>query len=402
MGIFRTVILLLLLSVTLTAQTVYNNDFSRFDNVGDAVLYLGFSPTMHSGDATNDSLFEDMSGNGYDFAVGGWTYVQLLDSVTTLYGNPFIENGSSLSFLGAHYLSKAGAAMYNPEDGDFTIAITWYIRASGDSRIFGRHFNNSYWAFETTRRPGWELRESSGAWNAYLNDNTQYKQLTGAASAGYAGGWLHIAVVVDETAETAKMYYNGVQVGSTLDITGLGTLANTTDAAYVGKGPLTNYGAGYIASFKMWDRVLTAQEVKADFSMPRGAVASQGNVTRNLDEWFLTAWSDTIAFPLSDATLGTNQEWKFTLSNKDTVTAWIGSRASAKSTVNIIPGGATFSGNTVYFGDGFSLSGDSLVIVFPADTASVDNYVLSKESISTATKKNFGKPFSNGFPKPFK
>lgn len=96
--------------------------------------------------------------------------------------------------------------------------------------------------------------------------------------------------------------------------------------------------------------------------------------------FFQTAYSDTLLIPLSDATLGSNQEWKFTLSNKDTVTAWIGSRASAKSTVKTIPGGATFGSNTVYFGDGFSLSGDSLVIAFPADTASVDNIVLSKAS----------------------
>lgn len=76
-------------------------------------------------------------------------------------------------------------------------------------------------------------------------------------------GWFHLALTWSKSADEVKMYYNGVQQGTTQ--TGLGTWGSTLESGYCNlgcyQGPLFHW-SGWLAHAAAWNTPLAASEIE--------------------------------------------------------------------------------------------------------------------------------------------
>lgn len=350
----------------LNAQTIFTETFSDFRrSSGFLNLYIA--------DSTSETPTEDLGTGSRDL---------------TEIGDVVYELGSGLKVGGFHgtgwattdyFLSANGTGN---ADTHFSIGV-WFRRdntANPNANMYlinnsdGGTLNNwaliyhntsqtfrfVIWISNTAYNLNWHT-SGSAFWNAYFD-----------------GNWHYVVCVHDGS--TTEMYIDGVK--STNSVSASGSVDD--DGARLSLGLIYNFNInpwlGELEQFFVSDTSLTAGQVRAVNGLPENWQYSNGNFERTLSNFYVTGWTDTILVPLSNSSLSSAQEWVLTSSNLDTVIAWIGSKSSAKSTKRTIGGGATFTSTVTYFGDGFDLNSDSLVVVFPADTASIDNIVLKKES----------------------
>ena len=373
----RSIFFILLFSFNfLFSQTVFTDNFDSFYNIdttGQISSYL-FS------DANEGDLNLDLKGTN-DLSLTGWaSHAVLLDSL--LGSSILVNNASSLSFSDDHNLYVT-TDDFKPGTGDFTLVaiiktpptLTTYKTIFNGGLVFG----TSYQAYSlhlnaTAQLTAW-ITDGSVAYmnkNASISANTNYVLVFSVDRDGEQFVTSNQVKVITQTTTNST----DIQPNQRFTI---GAKYNNTDDFI-----------GYITYIAYYDRALSEDEAKKIGYLGNNWVSTNGNVSRNDFEFAQTAWSDTLCVPLPDATLGNNQEWVLTSSNIDDVTAWIGSRSSAKSVKKSITGGVSFASNTTYFGDGFSLVGDSLVVVFPADTASIDNIVLKKAQHHLKSSANRG------------
>lgn len=362
------------MSLSINAQIVFSDDMSKAKITIDSdSLMLLFVP---------DSSLGDISPFANTLTFNSFTDTNLVAN------SPLKDGGTTLQFDGTDdYISFTQALLnlgtnestvlyiVNPDDRishhgivakSFGSSNRWTasLRASGDGSDISYNMQGA--ALSSSDRPADYDTLLFAKYVAY------YQFDKGGAGEGY--------LTFTNNVQTSNSSGNNIGTQTNSDIVTIGRAREFS--SFPSSGFQNMYLDGYLAALAVVKDSISLRESKEWGIIPEGWVSTHGNVLRDLSvpEFFLTAFSDTLVVPLPNSTLGTNQEWKFTLSNIDTITAWIGSRASKKSVEKTIPGGAAFGSNTVYFGDGFSLSGDSLVISFPADTASVDNVVLSKAS----------------------
>lgn len=87
------------------------------------------------------------------------------------------------------------------------------------------------------------------------------------------GRWVHVAVVYDQAANNAKLYFNGVLVGTTT----YRDLTNTASRTWsLGYSPdATTYGwAGYQYGFRVWNEARTAQNILDNYKSHLGATTN--------------------------------------------------------------------------------------------------------------------------------
>lgn len=363
MKIIKYVLSTILLSFALTAQTILTENFNSFldtTSTANTVNLFNF-------DSTYSKMGIDYTSNSHDLT---WSVGAAAWRDSVFEGNPLIFGGLHHKMPATGYWSRTSESSQNPGSSKFFMLMIVKIdKALSQYDWFGKLvWSGTAWngfALSLTTTPRIEFTIGDGISHKVVQYNYNY----------IGQGWLAIAGV--QNADSAYIYINGEKVASALS-----TSYNiTTNLAYTLGG--RNYFGGRIAYFRQenYTNLTDAEKkIKEISSLATKWVSKNGNVTRDLSnpDFFLTAWSDTLCVPLPDATLGNNQEWVLTSSNIDDVTAWIGSRSSAKSVKKSIMGGVLFASNTTYFGDGFSLVSDSLVVVFPADTASIDNIVIKK------------------------
>lgn len=379
------IILMLLLTFGLYAQTVYTNTFDTFIGNKNADTQLQFIFSKQWQAAYGDSLHEDLSGNGYDAVLNGWTYAQLLDSSYSTGASFYnVSADSFLHFPGAttHYLTVPDQTVLNPQGGSFTMTFAGKFE-NYDGVTAPELFYKSGTALIRVRvlYPG--AATDPYIYLTLINDATtnvfNNLDITGAL---YTDSLIILSVVIDQPNTEVRTYVNGA-LKKTTDAPSLAGNIAPTGAWYIGRNTaaaLPFYGSMYYVSFA--NDKLTVPELQRETELVYNAIATNASVNRVYGQWFQTAWSDTIGFPLSDATLGNNQEWVLDVKSKDTdgsgsTNWWIGKKREPKTVVKTVNCSASFENDKVYFGDGFALSSDTLWVAF-ADTASVDNVVLSK------------------------
>ena len=376
----RLIIILLLCNLWINAQTVFSDSFNNFVPLDtSASAFWVFDGNYHI--VFGDSVKNDLAGTN-DLLLNGWAnYAAVADSLTD--SNPFYNGGNALKFSSTRYLKLAAGTTGDlaPGSGDFTIMASFKVdnlSAHRDPFGYGNTFATSEKQYAAQIRTNGELRFGiyDGSGGAYIDPSTfTYNTVS-------VGQVYQMVVSVDRDGQQT-LYVNGVaadsqSVTNSVDISGASQLFTISSANSILPFDGTIYNFGF------WDRAMSKQEVKKLWALPYGWISTNGNVLKTVSEsnFFATAFSDTLGIPLPDATLGANQEWVFDVKSKDTdgsgsTNWWIGKKREPKTVVKTVNCGASFANDKVYFGDGFALSSDTLWVAI-ADTASVDNVVLSK------------------------
>ncbi len=202
---------------------------------------------------------KDLSFNGnHGQAIGG---VSVVDS----------EMGKAFSFDGVNDKIDLG----NPADLQITGSLTmlaWvYNRdtTTDGGGLFCKKSANSWAGIDY----GF-VRRSPGSINFAVGDGVTTKCATASAT---QDTWERLAGVFDAAAQTVSIYKNGVLVAGPIATGGVtpktdGTLAIGGDWYSDGSSPYFN---GIIFDPRIYDRALTAAEIKSDYMLPQDAIFAQ-------------------------------------------------------------------------------------------------------------------------------
>lgn len=172
-------------------------------------------------------------------------------------------------------------------DGSFSVQV-WVKTLPGAAQgtpIIGNKKSDELQA------PGWQIfTRENGAWALNLSDGeAQYNYRPTARQAINDGQWHHILVSIERPKNEARMYLDGEAV-AIYNLENLGDLASPLRTIVGGSDEYFEWGSagqwkafnGYLDEVKIWNRVLPAAEVKAEWetffpdrSGPEPAMAPQ-------------------------------------------------------------------------------------------------------------------------------
>jgi hypothetical protein len=241
---------------------IYNRALSAAE-VGDVVSLAGWWPL----DENTGSKTVDRTGN----AATAGTYPQ-----ANLTGTAWTagESGSALSFNGTtSSVSSGNQWSTNFGSRSFSVATWFKSTASGWQRMVSKgNYGNT---------PGYLLQYNSGAVSFGLGatDSAAAHAAMATTATSYAdGAWHHAVAVVDRTANTVKIYVDGVAqqlvaaapycgsaTGSTLSISGCGLLDATTASplTFGSYNGTTEFFQGALDDIRVYQKALSAAEVAA-------------------------------------------------------------------------------------------------------------------------------------------
>jgi len=104
--------------------------------------------------------------------------------------------------------------------------------------------------------------------NAY-NDTSQISTSIQISS----NNWWNICGVFDWTNSVLTVYGNGGSVSSTTTLNLTGTITNTSALNLMRRGSSNNYATGKLSNLKIYDKALTAAEVKQNYDALKGRYA---------------------------------------------------------------------------------------------------------------------------------
>lgn len=178
--------------------------------------------------------------------------------------NVSFDANAQMTFDGTNDLiTLADAAHLKFSNGSFTVEQVLNINSiSGKQRTFSK--GSSGW----TR--GWHAAARPTQWEFELSDGVSTPGNGFLINTATTVGTNHVVWVI-ESAATAKLYVNGVQVGSTQTITESVDFATTTST--VGIGAFESGGEyfnGRIPYTRLYARALTASEIQQNFNAIKG------------------------------------------------------------------------------------------------------------------------------------
>jgi len=178
--------------------------------------------------------------------------------------NVSFDSNAQMTFDGTNDLiTLADAAHLKFSAGSFTIEqILTVTSIASKQRTFSK--GSSGWS------RGWHAAIRPTQWEFELSDGVSTPGNSFLINTATTVGTNHVAWVI-ENAATAKLYVNGVQVGSTQTITESVDFATTTST--VGIGAFESGGEyfnGKIPYTKLYARALTASEIQQNFNAVRG------------------------------------------------------------------------------------------------------------------------------------
>lgn len=362
-------LLFLLVSFSLFGQSVSitNSDVSNIANWTGANAAWIFGNSFHA--VYGDSAHKDLTANNFDLTYSWSTYAELVDSMGD--ASPVYSGDEALYFDGNDYL-VGDAGELSPGAGNATLCGWFKTSSSATMRIFNAQATN-YWI----------IRTNAGKLNGLINSTAGTTNITSTANIN-DGEWHFFAFVIDQTVDSElRLYINGASAATDVSLTG-GTINTSIAPPYIGRDAAgTQYFTGHIAAIYHFDSALSDADINRLYALGWNFVSTNGNVTRESPSAFYqTVYSDTIGIPLSDATLGTNQEFVFTSLLKDTDGAgtsnwWVGQKRLPKTSIKTITFGSSFVTKTAYFGDAISFSSDTLWVAV-SDTIIFDNIVVKR------------------------
>lgn len=205
-------------------------------------------------DETSGTTASDSSGNGRN---GTYT------NSPTLNQTALINEGASVDFDGTNDYVKYTLT------SNFTGSFTMECWINNDTYsaypgVFGG------WTANSTGDYGTNLQLSNtGAFdiNIARSNFTFWETNVGGYGSISTGTRYHVALVVDDTAHTAKLYINGTQTGST--ITGLGAVglaANNKEIRVGSLGAIGGYWNGKIQGFAVYNTALSGARISAHYN----------------------------------------------------------------------------------------------------------------------------------------
>lgn len=241
----------------------------------NACLALGATTNLQGEWAFNNAL-TDNSGNGNTltnnntatFVTDAPTFCLIDSDYSDATKSLDLEEGSS-QYASIADASQTGLAIA----GDITIEGWFKLESPGiGQRLVGKTKTNQY---------GYSFYlNSSNKLQFYYKDSSANKtriELDAALSGSQLTDWVHLAVAVDVSAETASFTINGVDGGSTtLAQTGATSIDNTGGDFAIGVRPdtLTAYFDGKTGLVRVWDTIRTTSEISANMCKVLGSTTN--------------------------------------------------------------------------------------------------------------------------------
>jgi len=174
-----------------------------------------------------------------------------------------------LSFAGDNDYGTAAKELLEQEDGELTVEM-WALPSNttaGYRRLFSSQSGSQK---IVVQQYGQELifyvEDVAGTGNA----------MASAVGVFDADMWVHIACVVDRTANLARIYKNGVQVGTPSDITGMGS-TSALEAVDIGRRNTNQeYFAGELGIVRVWYLARTPAQTLVSMATRRFGPATTG------------------------------------------------------------------------------------------------------------------------------
>lgn len=237
----------------------------------DLVLYYDFEET--AGSLLNDTSPYGNVNNGD--VVGNNMSLQTTESLNTGFSRAYLSNGTisgSPTYNNANYIAidqTPGNATRDaslPADlyfgtGDFTVSC-WTNLADppdGNNQVI---WGNVDWnRTQTTGRDGVTLFRSGSAIPGVYADNAEFRWFFGNDEADTWNHW-----VIAGTQGAVRVYYNGEQVGNTLEL--LGDVGHTTTPFVLGNNAIPGGSIGGVTDcrfdeFAVWSRTLNGSEIRS-------------------------------------------------------------------------------------------------------------------------------------------
>ena len=305
---------------------------------------------------------------------------------TYCYGGDWVQGkvgNYGMSFNGSdeYILSDTLNAQYTN-----VITIAGWVKADN---FAGNMVIASEYRYTSANQRGWAIRtNTSGKIDVFATSagdwTSPYISLTGTGTALVAGTWTHVAVVIDASTPTAKIYING-----SLDQSGGGTGAafNIYDSpvgytlgGYWSGATLVEIFAGELDEMAVWNVELTSTKIAALYNSGAGARSDsitpppigRGDwVTGKVDDYALQfAASDTnrVTLPLGATTGSYNGQ-------SGSISAWI--NRTAVGSYPMIFSTAKSGGVTDY---GY--------FAIWSNTDSYENKLVWRQYINTSTQVN--------------
>jgi hypothetical protein len=203
----------------------------------------GYTPTTTTA-KTRGTTWTDLSGNGNNGTlVNGVGYVG--------------TNGGSLSFDGSDDYVDCGNNSILDVGNNITANAWFYVNSNSSYQPIVSKVLSDF-------SLGWEVANSSGAFRTTFRPSaTQINLSVGGVLV--IGNWYMGTMTFDGT--TARLYLNGVQVGSTTS--GGPVTLNSTQSLTIGRRVQGNFYDGNIAQVSIYNRALTPQEIQQNFNALR-------------------------------------------------------------------------------------------------------------------------------------
>lgn len=247
----------ILLKATVTTQAnengIYMSSYTG-DTLGEKLAYFGYQVEQKS--------------HCTPLVLGTRSATQGLKDLTAAntinLSNVSFDSNAQMTFDGTNDLiTLADAAHLKFSDGSFTVEQVLNISSiSGKQRTFSK--GSSGWS------RGWHAAARPTQWEFELSDGVSTPGNSFLINTATTVGTNHVVWVI-ESAVTAKLYVNGVQVGSTQTITESVDFATTTST--VGIGAFESGGEyfnGRIPYTRLYARALSASEIQQNFNAIKG------------------------------------------------------------------------------------------------------------------------------------
>jgi len=196
--------------------------------------------------------------NSYPGSGTTWTDLSGEGNNGTLTSGPTYssDNGGAIVFDGNNDYVDCGNSSIFDVGNNITVNVWFYVDSISSYPAIVAKVLNDY-------SLGWEVANSSGTFRVTLRPSATLVNLVAGTLS--VGNWYMGTMTFDNT--TARLYLNGVQTGSTTS--GGPVTLNSTQPLTIGRRIQGSYYDGNIAQVSIYNRELTAAEVKQNFNALR-------------------------------------------------------------------------------------------------------------------------------------
>lgn len=211
-----------------------------------------------------------------------------LDETSGTVAHDTSGNGRNATFEGGPTLSGAEGVRLDGNDDDVKLPNDILkgldsITVSTDVIVRPEQSGNYFiWGLGNTKAPdgnGYLFSTGNPARTGIALGNWTTEQKAESTTALERGVWKKLTYTLDAASKTSRMYIDGVQIAENTNTTSLPSMigGGTTTANYLGRSNYTpdKRLAGSLRDFRIYDRALTATEVKGLVKTPEDSAAVQ-------------------------------------------------------------------------------------------------------------------------------